>query len=53
VRSVHVLTCGVGLVLDAWLVQVVAADGAGVGTDGPRPHGHGVPLLDLEALAAL
>jgi hypothetical protein len=102
---------GVGLVLDAGLVQVVAADGArvcgragarrsagGPGTagcprtappiqprgpgrrergrggprghrarrpevrpraaqlacaDGPRPHRHGVPLLDLEALAAL
>ncbi len=40
------------LVLDAGLVEVVAADGAGVGADGPAPHGNGAPLLDLEALAA-
>lgn len=39
------------LVLYAGLVQVVAADGARVCADGPGPHGHGVPLLDLKPLA--
>ena len=45
------LTRGVGLVLYAGLVKVVPADGAGIGADRPRPHGHGVPLLHLEPLA--
>lgn len=39
----------VGLVLDRGLVERVAADGAGVGANIPGPHGHRVPLLDLEA----
>ena len=39
----------VGLVLDGRLVQVVAADGARVGADGPGPHGDRVPLFHLEA----
>lgn len=43
-------TCGVGLVLDAGLVEIVAADGTGVGANGPRPHCHSIPLLDLEPL---
>jgi len=34
----------VRLVLDAGLVQAVAADGARIGADGPRPHRHRVPL---------
>ena len=42
----------VRLVLDRRLVEVVAADGARVGADGPGPHSDGVPLLDLEALGA-
>ena len=39
----------VGLILDGGLVEGVAADGAGVGTNVPGPHGDRVPLLDLEA----
>jgi hypothetical protein len=46
-------TCWVGLVLDAGLVEVVAADGARVCADGPAPHRDRVPLFDLKALAAL
>lgn len=52
-KTVAKPTCRVGLVLYAWLVQVVAADGTGVSADGPGPHGHRVPLLDLKALATL
>ena len=37
-----------GLVLDAGLVQVVAADRARVRQHVPRPHRHRVPLLDAE-----
>ncbi len=47
------VTIGVGLVFNAWLIQVVSADGAGVCADGPRPHCHRIPLFDLEALAPL
>lgn len=47
----HTRTRGIGLVLYAGLVQVVSADGARVSADGPAPHGHGVPLLDLKPLA--
>lgn len=36
------------LVFDAGFVETVAADGASVRADVPRPHCHGVPLLDLE-----
>ena len=39
----------VGLILDGGLVEGVAADGAGVGTNVPGPHGDRVPLLDLKA----
>jgi len=42
----------VRLVLDRRLVEVVAADGARVGADRPRPHRDGVPLFDLKALGA-
>jgi hypothetical protein len=52
-KATKTRTCWVGLVLYAWLVQVVPADGTCVGADGPRPHGHCIPLLDLKALAAL
>lgn len=45
------LTSGVCLVLYAWFVQVVSTDGAGVGADGPGPHGNSIPLLHFEALA--
>ena len=41
------------LVLDARLVETVAADGARVGADVPRPHRHGIPLLDLESRSHL
>lgn len=34
----------VGLVLDARLVQAVAANGAGIRANRPRPHRHSVPL---------
>jgi hypothetical protein len=39
------------LVLDGRFVQVVAANGARVRADGPRPHGHRVPLFDLKTWA--
>ena len=39
------------LVLNAGLIQVVPADGACVGADGPRPHSHCIPLLDLKSLS--
>lgn len=35
--GVVLVACGIGLVLDAGLVQVVAADRAGVSTDGSGP----------------
>ena len=44
-------TIWVRLVLDARLVQVVTADGAGVCADRPAPHGHRIPLFDLKPLA--
>ncbi len=47
------VSCWVGLVLYAGLVQVVSADCAGVCADGPGPHSHSIPLLDLEALGGL
>ena len=43
----------VGLVFNARLVQIVSANGAGVCADGPGPHGHSIPFLDLEALGRL
>ena len=39
------------LILNAGLIQVVPADGACVGADGPGPHGHCIPLLDLKSLS--
>lgn len=36
------------LVFDAWFVEVVSADGTGVGADIPGPHRHGIPFLDLK-----
>lgn len=41
------------LVLDAGLVEAVPADGTRVGADVPRPHCHGIPLLDLESRSHL
>lgn len=41
------------LILDAGLVEAVAADGARVRADVPRPHRHGIPLLDLESRSNL
>lgn len=38
------------LTLDAEIHDVIAADGAVVDDNVPRPEGHGVPLLNLEAL---
>lgn len=38
------------LILYAGLVKVVSADRASICADGPRPHRHRIPLLDLEAL---
>jgi len=46
------LTSGVGLIFYAGFIQVVSADGAGVGADGPGPHGDCIPLLHLEAFAS-
>jgi hypothetical protein len=46
-------TCGVGLILYTWFVEVVSADGTGVCADGPAPHCYSAPLLDFKALAAL
>ena len=37
------------LILDAGLVEAIAADGASIGTDVPRPHRDGIPLLNLES----
>ena len=42
---------GTHLVLDAWLIEVIAADGAGVCANGPRPHRHCIPLLDLKTFS--
>ena len=42
----HTHTCLTYLVLNAGLVQVVPADGAGVRADGPGPHGDRIPLFD-------
>ena len=39
------------LILDAGLIQIVPADGACVCADGPGPHGHCIPLLDLKPLS--
>ena len=44
------IPCWIRLVFYAGLIQVVSADGAGVCADGPGPHSHSVPFLDLKAL---
>jgi hypothetical protein len=38
-ETIVVRGTGIGLVFDARLIERVAADGAGVGTDVPGPHG--------------
>lgn len=43
---------GIRLALDAQIHDRVAADGAVVDVNVPRPHGHRIPALDLEAQAA-
>lgn len=44
-------TCWVCLILYAWLVQVVSADGTGVCTYRPGPHCHSVPFLHFKPLS--
>lgn len=41
-----------GLVLDAGLVEAIAANGAHIQLDLPRPERHRIPLLELEAAPA-
>lgn len=45
------ISCGVSLVLNTRLIQVVAADCTCVCADSPGPHSYCIPFLDFKSLA--
>ena len=47
------ISCGIGLILNTGLIQIVPAYSTGICTDSPRPHSYCVPFLDLKSFPKL
>jgi hypothetical protein len=48
-KTIVIRRRGIGLVFNRRFVEGISANGARIGADIPRPHGHGIPLFYFKA----